>query len=61
MRSHELAELLLSQPDREVVASVDIDDDGKVFGKSICDVFEGNRDEIIVHFELSETQGKIQD
>lgn len=56
MRSHELAKFLLSQPDCEVVASVDIDNDGKVFGKSICDDFRGNDDEIIVHFELSETK-----
>lgn len=62
MKSHELARRLLSMPDLDVVASVDIatgilDKHGdeiidKIFGTSICEVFE-DRTESILHFELS--------
>lgn len=58
MRSHELAKLLLTLPDSKIVASVDIEEDGKVFAQSICDVFKGSRDEVVVHFELADFQGE---
>ena len=56
MRSHELAKLLLSLPDSQVTASIDLENESKVFAHSICDVFPTNSNEVVVHFELSQIQ-----
>ncbi|MEC6832993.1 hypothetical protein VXS06_14595 [Photobacterium toruni] len=55
MKSHELAKLLLELPDGDVIASIDVGEDGKVFASSICDVFD-LENEVIIHFELSTVQ-----
>lgn len=62
MKSHELAKLLLSNPDMEITASLDIesgvyDDSGdeyisKIFGYSLVDLIVSSG-ESTLHFEVS--------
>ena len=59
MKSHELAKTLLSLPDKDILASVDVDvgEDfcHKCYGEGIVDVVDdGCGSSIRIHFELGE-------
>lgn len=53
MKSHELAKLLLTMPNEDVLRNLKHRDTGflvKGYAEGICDVFKHN-DNIIIHFE----------